>query len=248
MNNPFDTVMNILRAIFTEGLEKFGRYYSKYRGFVADNEDPDGFSRLKLVIPQISGKFPLEYWAWPANNYSGKGYGMQIIPQKGDMVWVEFEHGNPRFPIWNFGHFSFEPDEKTPEKPEELKDIQNYWFMTPEGHRIELDDKNKKVILTLLEKLYLGDKEAEEPAVLGLKLKEKWGKLCDEVGKACTKAQSMNTKVTTITVPTSVGPSGVPVNAADFVALAADFAAIKTAVDGVKSEIDETLSEMIFIK
>lgn len=245
--NPFDSVMGIFNSLIREGFEKFGRYYSKYRGFVSDNADPDGFSRLKLVIPEITGKFPLEYWAWPGNNYSGDGYGMQIIPQKGDMVWVEFEKGNPRAPIWNFGHFGEKPDGAM-EKPEELKDVKNYWFMTPEGQRIELDDTNKQIVLTLLEKLMLGDKDVTEPGVLGNILKTKLETLCTKTALACTKAQSMNTKVATITVPTAVGPSGVPVNAADFITLATDFAQIKADVDSLKSELGDVLSEIIFLK
>ena len=250
MKNPFEPIWNVLNAIFREGLEKFGRYYSSYRGFVFDNEDPEGFGRLKLIIPQITGKAPLEYWAWPKGQFSGEGYGMQITPQKGDMVWVEFEMGNPRVPIWDYGHFSFKEDGKTPQKPdiEELKSLKNFWFMTPDGHRIELDDENMQIVVTLLEKLMLGDKDVTEPVPLGNILKEKLETLCTKTATACTKAQSMNTKIATITVPTAVGPSGVPVNAADFVSLAADFAQIKADVDTLKGELDEILSEVIFVK
>ena len=246
--NPFEIVQNTLAALFREGFEKFGRYYSKYRGFVADNEDPDGFGRLKLVIPQITGKQALQYWAWPANNFAGDGYGMQIIPKKGDMVWVEFEMGNTRNPIWNFGHFSFLPDGKTPEKPAELKDINNFWFMTPEGQRVELDDTNKQIIVTLIEKLLLGDKDVTEPGVLGNILKAKLETLCTKAATACTKAQSMNTQIAIITVPTAVGPSGVPVNAAAFTALGAEFAVIKTEIDTLKNQLNQVLSEMVFLK
>ena len=248
MKNPFEPIWNVLNAIFREGLEKFGRYYSSYRGFVVDNADPEGFGRLKLVVPQVTGKGVLEYWAWPKGNFSGENYGMQVIPSKGDMVWVEFEMGNTRAPIWDYGHFSFKEDGKTPQKPEELKDVKNYWFMTPGGQRVEFDDTNKWIVITLKDKMYIGDKDATEPQVLGNILKTKLETLCTKTALACTKAQSMNTKIAQITVPTAVGPSGVPVNAADFTTLASDFAQIKSDVDTLKNEIKDVLSEIIFVK
>lgn len=248
MKNPFEPIWNVLNAIFREGLEKFGKYYSSYRGFVVENEDPEGFGRLKLVIPQVTGKSALDYWAWPKGNFSGENYGSQVIPSKGDMVWVEFEMGNPRVPIWDYGHFSFKEDGKTPQKPEELKDIKNYWFMTPKGHRVELDDTNLKIVVTLLEKLLLGDKDVTEPAVLGNVLKAKLESLCTKTATACTKAQSLSTKVAQITVPTPLGPSGVPINAPEFGQLATEFAVIKSEIDTLKDSLGGTLSEFIFLK
>jgi hypothetical protein len=40
------------------------KYYGIYRGLVADNNDPDGLGRVKLVIPQILGQ-AVTTWAWP---------------------------------------------------------------------------------------------------------------------------------------------------------------------------------------
>lgn len=148
MKNILKPVMDILNSLFREGFEKFGRYYSSYRGFVADNEDPDSWGRLKLVVPQISGKFVIDTWAWPKGNFSGDNYGSQCIPKKGDMVWVEFEMGNPRKPLWKHGHFSFKTDGITNEKPTNLRDINNYWFKTPGGHLIEIDDTNEWILIT----------------------------------------------------------------------------------------------------
>lgn len=132
-------VLRILADMFKLGLERFGLYYSVYMAYVEDNEDPEGYGRLKLRIPIVTGKNVYNYWAWPRSNFAGKGYGMQCIPQKGDLVRVEFELGNPRLPIWSYGYFAKKDGEK--EKPEELKEVTNFWFKTPSGHLVELDDK-----------------------------------------------------------------------------------------------------------
>lgn len=164
-----------VNSLATHGLERLGLYYSVYRGYVVEREDPDGYSRLKLAIPEVTGEYVHDYWAWPRNVYSGLGYGMQIIPNKGDMVFVEFERGNVRRPVWSFGHFG--KKNKTREKPKELTDPDNFWFRTPTGHLIEFDDKNELIRLTTnLGLVYemneqgisLGSKtKSAEPAVKG---------------------------------------------------------------------------------
>lgn len=171
-------LLQIINDLVYKGFEKFGRYYSSYRGFVVNREDPQNYGRVKLNIPDITGANSYDYWAWPKGNYSGKGYGMQIIPNKGDMVWVEFEFGDPRRPIWSFGHFAKD------EKPEELKDYDNFWFKTPKGQLVELDDTNGIIRITdssgkilelnqdtislIFDKISLGQKEkSNEPAVKG---------------------------------------------------------------------------------
>lgn len=137
-----EEIYKILNTISLYGLEKLGLYLSKYRGFVVSRDDPKGYSRLQLQVPDVYGDSTFTYWAWPSSNYSGIGYGSQVLPQSGDMVWVEFERGNPKKPIWSFGHFG------KGDKPENLKNPNNYWFKTPGGHTIELDDSAKAITIT----------------------------------------------------------------------------------------------------
>lgn len=178
----------MIREVIKHGLEYFGRYYSKYRAFVYSTEDPTHMSRLKLVIPHITEDKPLDYWAWPTGVFAGEGYGIQVLPKKGDLVWVEFEFGNPRRPLWSHGYFG-----KTRageyEKPEQLKDVNNYWFKTPAGHLIELDDTNSiiritntggKVVEITGDKIHLGKSGgADQAAALGDTLKTKLDSLFD---------------------------------------------------------------------
>ena len=134
-------IVTFLKDLVYHGFEKFGRYYSKYRAFVVDNEDPEGMQRLKLAIPGIADN-PLEEWAYGSNQFMGPNYGAQVLPQKGDMVWVTFEHGDPNVPIWEHGHAGEN------EIPKELRDPNIYWFRTPDGILLELDDTKKEVRVT----------------------------------------------------------------------------------------------------
>lgn len=146
-------VIEFLYKIKKFGLESIGRYYSSYRAFVIDNEDPEDLSRLILRIPDVTGKNIHNKWAWPKNVYSGKGYGSQCIPEKNTMVWVSFEHGDPQKPLWSHGYHGKD------EKPEELRDRGIHWFKTPLGHLIELDDTKKELRITTINNKTLVEKE-----------------------------------------------------------------------------------------
>ena len=146
-------VIQLILDIVTYGLERVGRYYSCYRAFVIDNEDPEGLSRLILRIPDLTGIDIHNKWAWPRNVFSGKDYGSQCIPEKNTMVWVEFENGDPQKPVWSHGYHGKN------EKPTTLKDIKNFWFKTPGGHLLELDDTKKELRITTINNKTLIEKE-----------------------------------------------------------------------------------------
>jgi uncharacterized protein involved in type VI secretion and phage assembly len=74
------------------------KYFGKYRGQVTDNEDPTARGRVKLRV--ISVLDDLEVWAMPCVPYAGPGIGFYSIPPVGAGVWVEFEAGDPSYPIW----------------------------------------------------------------------------------------------------------------------------------------------------
>lgn len=135
-------ILNIFKDIFMWGFERFGRYYSSYRGFVVDNADPLGLQRLLLVIPEVSQDRTYAYWAIAKGVYYGEGYGMQLVPQKGDLVWVEFEHGHPEVPIWTFGHPG---NKEMPTGDSDLNDINCAWFVSPYGHKIKINDTKKYI-------------------------------------------------------------------------------------------------------
>ena len=75
------------------------KYYGKYRGVVLNNVDPLLEGRLLVQVPDVAGLAPTT-WATPCVPIAGIQNGMVAIPINGSGVWVEFEHGDPQYPIW----------------------------------------------------------------------------------------------------------------------------------------------------
>src|SRR5258706_14152752 len=75
------------------------RFYGKYRGTVINNVDPLQIGRIQVMVPDVSNVIPSS-WAMPCVPIAGKQMGTYIVPQAGAGVWVEFEQGNPDYPIW----------------------------------------------------------------------------------------------------------------------------------------------------
>jgi hypothetical protein len=75
------------------------RYYGKYRGLVLSNIDPMQLNRLLVQVPDVAGLLPAT-WAMPCVPVAGPQNGMVALPVIGSGVWIEFEQGNPDYPIW----------------------------------------------------------------------------------------------------------------------------------------------------
>ena len=75
-----------------------GHFFGKYRGTVSDNSDPTNRGRIKVKVPSVLAD--VEAWAMPCAPYSGDGMGSYHIPENGTGVWVEFEAGDPSYPVW----------------------------------------------------------------------------------------------------------------------------------------------------
>ena len=75
------------------------RYFGKYRGTVSDNNDSSSLGRLKVKVPAVLGS--VELWAMPCVPYAGAQVGFFALPPNNSGVWVEFEGGDPSFPIWS---------------------------------------------------------------------------------------------------------------------------------------------------
>ena len=73
-------------------------YFGKYRGTVADNNDPTRRGRIKVQVPAVLGM--LEVWAMPCVPYAGDNVGFYSLPPEKSGIWVEFEGGDPSYPIW----------------------------------------------------------------------------------------------------------------------------------------------------
>ncbi|HEX2031933.1 MAG TPA: phage baseplate assembly protein V [Actinomycetota bacterium] len=75
-------------------------YYGKYRGVCTDNRDPLMQGRIKASVPDVLGDQD-SGWALPCAPFGGNGMGFFAIPSQGAGVWVEFEQGDPDYPIWS---------------------------------------------------------------------------------------------------------------------------------------------------
>jgi uncharacterized protein involved in type VI secretion and phage assembly len=74
------------------------KYYGKYRGVVINNVDPMQMGRLMVQVPDVS--LVPSTWAMPCFPVTGKQMGLWVLPVIGSGVWVEFEQGDPDYPIW----------------------------------------------------------------------------------------------------------------------------------------------------
>ena len=75
------------------------RFFGKYRGTVINNVDPQMQGRIQVQLADHYGMFP-STWALPAFPFAGKGAAIVALPQVASSVWVEFEAGDPDYPIW----------------------------------------------------------------------------------------------------------------------------------------------------
>ena len=76
------------------------QFYGKYRGKVENNIDPMLLGRVQVSAPAVLGDGTLS-WAMPCAPYGGSGVGLFAVPPVGANIWVEFEGGDPDYPIWS---------------------------------------------------------------------------------------------------------------------------------------------------
>jgi uncharacterized protein involved in type VI secretion and phage assembly len=74
-------------------------YYGKYRGTVLNNVDPMQMGRIMVQVPDVSNVLP-STWAMPCLPFAGIQSGFYAVPDIGSGVWIEFEQGDPDYPIW----------------------------------------------------------------------------------------------------------------------------------------------------
>lgn len=136
------------------------RFYGKYRGYVVDNVDPEQLGRLKVSVPSVLGN-EIAVWAFPCFPYGGDAnQGMLFIPEIEAGVWVEFEEGDPEFPIW-VGTFWSKPGGESelpkPNDPDgaEQDSVQDpptrKIIKTTKGHTIQFEDADGDETVTIVE-------------------------------------------------------------------------------------------------
>jgi uncharacterized protein involved in type VI secretion and phage assembly len=76
------------------------QFFGKYRGIVTDNLDPLMIGRVRARVPDVTGDAD-SGWALPCAPFGGSATGFFAVPSTGAGVWIEFEHGDPEYPIWS---------------------------------------------------------------------------------------------------------------------------------------------------
>jgi uncharacterized protein involved in type VI secretion and phage assembly len=112
------------------------RFVGKFRGVVTDINDPLMTMRIKAKVPDVYGDGE-SGWALPCAPFGGDKVGMYALPTVGAGVWIEFEHGDPDYPIWTGAWWG-----SAAEIPPALlaPPYQKLMLVTPAGHSITIDD------------------------------------------------------------------------------------------------------------
>ncbi|WP_372570741.1 phage baseplate assembly protein V [Ruegeria jejuensis] len=113
-------------------------FYGKYRGQVIDNSDPQGKGRLLITVPQVLNDVPV--WAEPCVPYAGRNIGFYAMPEVGGGVWIEFEAGDPSYPIWT-GCFWADGDIPSEDADPNIK------FFRMNKATIRIDDSNGEILI-----------------------------------------------------------------------------------------------------
>jgi hypothetical protein len=70
---------------------------------------PEQIGRLLVIVPDVLGVTPSS-WALPCVPAAGVESGVFVVPAIGANVWVEFEQGDPDYPIWVGGFWGLVAD------------------------------------------------------------------------------------------------------------------------------------------
>lgn len=95
------------------------QFFGVYRATVHDANDPKKLNRLMCIVPGVGGKDDPLDWAMPCwsplkpvtlsstggptahtHTVQPDGSAHLKLPARGDAVWVMFEAGNARRPVW----------------------------------------------------------------------------------------------------------------------------------------------------
>lgn len=121
-------------------------------GIVTDNKDPNGWGRVKVKYPWLSGEHASD-WARIVSVGGGKERGIEFLPEVNDEVLVGFEMGDIHFPfvlggLWN-------GQDAPPQKNEQVVSgghVTKRVIKSRSGHTIVLDDSDGSPGITITDK------------------------------------------------------------------------------------------------
>ncbi|MBN8682915.1 MAG: hypothetical protein J0L99_09680 [Chitinophagales bacterium] len=111
---------------------------------VLENHDPEGMGRVRVQFPWQKSNNEKTPWIRQAAPGSGGGYGYYYVPEKGDQVFIAFEHNNPDKPYVLGGLYHGKA------KPKDASDADNNKkiLQTKSGNKILLDDSGTIEIIS----------------------------------------------------------------------------------------------------
>jgi uncharacterized protein involved in type VI secretion and phage assembly len=93
---------------------------------------------LQVRVPQVLGD--VSVWAQPCVPYAGPQLGWYTMPEIDTGVWVEFEAGDPSYPIWT-GFFWNEGDIDSADTDPTIK------FFRTNTALLRIDDSNGEIVI-----------------------------------------------------------------------------------------------------
>jgi uncharacterized protein involved in type VI secretion and phage assembly len=113
------------------------QFWGKYRASVVNNVDPQQMGRIQVDVAGVTTA--PSTWAMPCVPVAGRSSGVFVLPAVGSGVWVEFEQGDPDFPIWTGGFWG--GSSEVPSKAKEgLPVSPSTVIQSGAGHAIVLSD------------------------------------------------------------------------------------------------------------
>ena len=121
-------------------------------GIVTDNQDPDGWGRVKVKYPWLSDEHASD-WARVVAVGAGAERGVEFLPEIDDEVLVGFEMGDIHYPyviggLWN-------GKDTPPKKNQDVVSggrVQQRIIRSRTGHQIVLDDSDGQSGITIADK------------------------------------------------------------------------------------------------
>lgn len=236
------------------------KFYGSFRGLVGDNQDPDFLGRVKVIVPALYGTDILDTWAWPKGMFAGKNAGFFAIPSVNDGIWVTFENGDARYPIWEYGWFG-ENDVPEAAKNNGNKPTNQLW-QSYSGHMLEFDDKqgseqvritskfgdkivlNDKGISFVADKISAGGLDGSpEKAVKGDKLKTLLDNQFTALSSACDILVAFASTQAAICAAVPLSPL-----AGGFTVLGTGITTVKTSLETLAQTLETILSEVNTLK
>jgi hypothetical protein len=120
-----------------------GKFYGKYSGVAVDVADPKRLGQVKVRVPSV---YPPDVAMWARPCFSP---GHFFVPPEGAAVWVEFEAGDPSYPLWVGTWYPQGTVPPEADKPSAVGHVVH----TPAGHMVELGDEDGKEKLVIRHKL-----------------------------------------------------------------------------------------------